>query len=925
MDFKAYVRAHLPPLTIAREPEIIDELAQHLADLYQEARAAGLDHDAAFGRAVAAMPKEGVALAKELETASRALPALIVDRWNRSLDETISSPGSRDPGLPPHNGVPSMVADLRRDLAYGVRMLFRAPGFAFVVMLTLALGIGANAVIFSAIDAVLLRDAPVADPDRVAVVYTTSGNERFSTSGYPDYVDLRDSGVFESLAASAPIALALDVNGVTEPIVGEVVSGNYFDVLGVRISAGRSFAPEEDRSGAPVRVAVVSHALWQRVFGSNPSVVGQTVRLNGNAYTLIGVAPRGFTGFILGRAPDAWVPMALQPEVRQPSAGLRRSLGHSRLLEVRGLRWMNLVGRLRPGSSIADAQSGADVVASRLTAAYPQSNRNRRFTVAGLGEGPGVRASTRPMLRLLGGAVILVLLIACANVASLLLTRAVSRRREVAVRMAVGAGRARLIRQWLAESVLLAVLGSIGALLIAWWGTPLLYTMGIPETVDLSVNPRVLGFTFVVAIASGLGFGLAPVFQTLRRDAITALRDEGGAVATGARAARMRSGFVVCQVALSLVLLVGAGLFLRTLKNAYSVDLGYDVNQVLVTDVNLDVRGYSQEAGIAAYDQILSRIEAIPGVIAVGAARVTVLSGGARTTAISMDGRPVQDDGSNALTARVNVVSHRYLEALNVPLIRGRTFASSDRPGTTRVVIVSGSFAERMWPNQDPIGKTFEYGNPPVQVIGVVPDTVYRSAVERNAPPFFYILLSQNYESGVSLHVRSAGNPMALAPSIREAVRQVDNTLVLSQPQRLADVLDSSLSQQRMMGTLVGLFGAVALTLAIVGLYGVMAHLAAQRTTEIGIRLAMGAQPSTILTLLLGQGLRLVAIGSAIGVIGAFAGSRYLEAQLFGVKPTDPFTFVAVCVVLLIAGLAACAVPARRAMRLDPIRALRKA
>jgi predicted permease len=922
VDFREYVRAHLPPLTIAREPEIIDELAQHLADLYREGRATGLDHDAALARAAAAIPQEPHTLAREIETASRALPGLIADRWRASLDESaVTSRRS------------SMLSDCGRDIRYAIRMLLRAPGFAFVVVLTLALGIGANTVIFSAIDAVLLREAPVADPDRVALVYTSSGNQPYSTSSYPDFLDLRDSGTFQSLAAYASIALALDANNQTDSLAGEAVSGDYFDVLGVRIPIGRGFAPDEDRPGAPERVVVISHALWQRVFNGNPSIVGQPIRLNGNPYTLIGVAPRGFTGPILGRAPDAWVPMALQPEVRPPSAGLRRSLGHSRLLEVRGLRWLEIVGRLPAGGSVAQAVSGAEVVSTRLQAAYPGSNRDRKYTVVSLDDAPGVRTSTRPMLRLLGGAVLLVLLIACANVASLLLARAVSRRREVAVRVAVGAGRARLVRQWLAESLLLAVLGSIGALLIAWWSTPILYTFGIPQSVALSVNPRVLGFTLVVAVGSGLLFGLAPVVQTLRRDTIMALRDEGGAVATGARAARMRSTFVVVQVALSLVLLVGAGLFLRTLKNAYSVDLGYPVNQTLVAYINLDVRGYSQEAGLAAYEQILSRIEAIPGVVAAGAARITVLSGGSRLTAISTDGRPPQQDGSNSIDVRVNVVSHRYLDAMNIPVVRGRSFAPLDRAGTPRVAIVSESLARRLWPDADPIGKALGGGNDggrafggnALQVIGVVPDTVYRSALERDPPPFFYNLLAQNYESGVALHVRAAGDPMSLVPSIREAVRQIDSQLVVARPQLLRDVLDQSLSRERMMGTLVGFFGAIALILAIVGLYGVMAHLAGQRTTEIGIRLAMGAPPSSILTLLLGQGLRLVAIGSVLGLAGAFAGTRYLETQLFGIDPTDPLTFAGVCVVLAVAGLAACAIPARRAMRVDPVIALRQA
>jgi predicted permease len=913
VDFREYVRAHLPPLTIAREPEIIDELAQHLGDLYREGRATGLDHDAALARAAAAIPQEPHTLAHEIETASRALPGLIADRWRVSLDESLITPGRT-----------VMLSDLGRDVRYALRMLLRAPGFACVVVLTLALGIGANAVIFSAIDAVLLRDAPVAEPDRVAVVYTTSGNQAYSSSSYPDYLDLRDSRAFESLAAFASVPLSLDANNQTESVPGEAVSGNYFDVLGVKIPVGRAFAPDEDRMAAPVRVAVISHALWQRVFSGDPSLIGRPIRLNGNAYTVVGVAPRGFRGPILGRAPEVWVPMALQPEVRPPSAGLRRSLGHSRLLEVREMRWMNIIGRLPEGGSAAQAGSGAEVVARRLQTAHPESNRDRRFTVISLGDGPGVRESTRPMLRLLGGAVILVLLIACANVASLLLARAVSRRRETAVRMAVGAGRARLVRQWLAESVLLAILGSIGALLIAWWGTPLLHTFGIPETIDLSVNPRVLGFTLLAAVASGVLFGLAPVAQTLRRDTITALRDEGGAVATGAHAARMRSAFVVLQVALSLVLLVGAGLFLRTLNNAYSVDLGYEVDRTLLADINLDVRGYSQEAGQAAYERILERVKSIPGVASAGAARVTVLSGGSRTTGVSMNGQPTVQGASNTLEVRTNVVSHEYLEALGIPVVRGRSFDRTDRAGSPRVAIVSSSLARRLWPNADPVGKTLLNVSTPLQVIGVVPDTVYTNALESDSPPFFYSLLAQAYESGVTLHVRTAGDPLSVVPAVREAVRQVDSQIVVNRPRLLRDELDRSLSRERMMGTLIGLFGAIALVLAIVGLYGVMAHLANQRTTEIGIRLAMGAQPASILALLLGQGLRLVAIGSVLGVAGALLGTRYLESQLFGVKATDPLTYVGVCLVLFVAGLSACAVPACRAMRLEPVIALRR-
>jgi putative ABC transport system permease protein len=818
---------------------------------------------------------------------------------------------------------------LKQDLRYAARTLLRAPTFAATVIATLALGIGANSVIFSAIDAVLLRDAPVTDPDTLVDVYTTSGNNLYSQSSYPDYFDLRDSGTFASLAAYTPVSITLDANGQPEPLAGQIVSGNYFEVLGIETPFGRGFTPDDDRIGAPVRVAVISHALWRRVFHADHSLIGQTIRLNSNPYTLIGVAPPGFAGPLPGVATDVWVPTALQPEVDPVASAVRRSRGHGGKLDLRRSRGLRMVGRLPAGVSIDHVASRAAVIARRLEAAYPDTNRNRRFTLTPLGEGRSLRVATRPILWLLAGAVLMVLLVACVNVASLLLARAVSREREVAVRVAIGASRARLVRQWLTESVLLGILGSIGALLVTRVGTPLLHTFVIPEAVDLSVNARVLGFTLVVGVGSGLLFGLAPVFQALRRDTTAALRDRGTA-ATGAQARRMRGAFVILQIAASLVLLVGAGLFVRTLKNAYAVELGYEVDQILVASLNLEARGYFEgasggaDAGLAVYEQILSRVEALPGVVAASAARMTVLSGSARSTGVSTDGRPLERDNSNSLGVRANVVSRRYFETMNIPILQGRSFNTSDGPKTPRVTIVTKSLADRLWPNEDPIGKPLRDETTQLQVVGVVPDTVYTSTVERERPPTYYLLLSQNYESGVALHVRAASNPISLVPAIRDAVRQVDSQLAVERPQLLRDVLDQTLSSQRMMATLVGLFSAVALILAVLGLYGVMAHVATQRTPEIGIRLAMGAQPASIVTLLVGQGLRLLGIGAAIGLAGALVGTRYIEAQLFGVTTTDPLTFVSGCVLLASAGLTASVIPALRAMRVDPVIALRQ-
>jgi len=460
---------------------------------------------------------------------------------------------------------------------------------------------------------------------------------------------------------------------------------------------------------------------------------------------------------------------------------------------------------------------------------------------------------------------------------------------------------------------------------------PLLHTFVLPEAVDVSMNARVFGFTFIVGLGSGVLFGLAPALQLRRPDTLRALRAEGGTVAAGARAARMRGAFVVMQVAVSLVLVVGAGLLLRTLNNVYSVDLGYQIDRVLVASLNLQARGYFEggprgsDAGLAVYEQILSRVEALPGVLAASAARMTVLSGGARSTAVSTDGRPLTKDNSNAMGVRANVVSHRYFDTMQIPVLRGRAFDASDGPGTARVSVVTKALADRAWPNEEPIGKIFWDERQQFQVVGVVPDTVYTSTVEREKPPTYYLLLAQNFESGVALHVRAAESPMALVPGIRDAVRQVDSQLALEHPQLLRDVLDRTLSTQRMLATLVGLFGAVALLLAALGLYGIMAHVANQRTPEIAIRIAVGAQPASVVGLLLGQGLRLLGLGAATGLTVALVGTKYIEAQLFGVTATDPVTFVSGCIVLAIAGLTASVIPALRAMRVDPLNALRRA
>jgi predicted permease len=819
-----------------------------------------------------------------------------------------------------------MWADTSRDVRDGLRGLARTPGFTVAVVLTLSLGIGANAGIFTAVNAVLLRPPLIDNPDSVVQIYsaTADGRSTFSSSSYPNYEDIRDSGTFRAVAGYSSVSLAFDVDGTTHRAAGQIVTGNYFDLIGMPLQLGRGFRPEEDRAGSPEYVVVLSHQAWQRYFDADPAIVGRAALLNGRSYSVIGVAPPGFTGPALGQAPDAWVPMALQPELRPPSAGLRRELGTSFMLNVRQLGWLNLIARLPDGMRHDAAHASLDVLALQLESAYPDSNRGRRFTLVPLGEGPGIRTEARPLLRALAVAVGCLLLIACANVSGLLIVRALARQKDVAVRLALGASRGRLIRQWLTESLLLALFGAGGALLVGWWAAPLFYGFGLPQNIDLRVDGRVLTFTLVAAIASGLVFGCISILQTLRRDTITTLRDASRSVTAGRRAMRLRSAFVVIQVALSLVLLVGAALFLQTLQNAYSVELGYEVDRTLLTEVNLDVRGYSPEAGQLAYSRMLDQIRTIPGVASAAAARVVVLSGAARTTRVSTDGQPIEPvGGANAIDVRTNVVSHGYLDTLGIRVVRGRDFDTTDHAGSPRVTIVSRSLATRLWPGGDPIGEPLVAGGATLQVIGVVPDTVYTTPTETEPLPFFYSLLAQSYESAVTLHVRTVADPLETFTLIRDVVREVDPLLALSAPLRLRDVLEEALGQQRMMARLVSIFGGLAMLLAVIGLYGVLAHVVAERRAEIGVRVALGAKPWSIVRLVLAQGLRLIAVGSVIGVAIAVAASRYIEHQLFGVAPSDPMMVLTACALFLGIATVACVVPALRALRVEPTAALR--
>ena len=815
-----------------------------------------------------------------------------------------------------------LLDSLRLDLRDAFRTLRKSPGFAAIAIAILAIGIGANALMFTAIDALLLRAPAIADPATVVSVYGGTTTAPESVVSYPNYTSVRESGVLADVAAFSDVAIAFDDGWQTDLIPAEIVSGNYFSLLGVVPAVGRGFLPDEDRAGGPVRVAVVSYSFWQSRLGGDPSAVGREIRVNGRPFTVIGIAPAAFRALDPGAAPAAWFPLAVQQDIRPPSAALRRRLGSLDLLAARGSGWLSMVGRLRPASTIEQANAGLATVAEGLRQS-PENDRAFHLGVGPLGEGRrGLRSEARPLVRLLSAAALLVLLIVCANVAGLLLVRDAARQRERAVRASLGATRWALVRQSLTESVLIGIAGSVAGVVVANWGIPGLYALGVPESVDLRLRGVVVALTFGIGALSGAATGIVTILQTASRDPAQVLRDESVSVMSGRYASRLRSGLVVMQVGVSLVLLVGAGLFLRTLRNAYAVDPGYELEGVLMVDVNLDVSGYSDSVGADVSRRVLDRAAAVPGVRAISAARAAVLSGVNRTVAVSTDGQPVAD--TNRLIARVNVVSAGYFESLGIRRIRGRGFSTVDTPDSPRVAIVTRSLADRLWPGSDPIGRPLVTGGGPLEVVGVVADNVYVSVMELAPPPAFYMPLSQNYEALFTLHARtSAGDAMSALAGIRAAVREIDPRIVVTRPRTLEDEFRRSIDNQRLVAAMIGLFGGLALLLTAMGLYGLMAFAVGQRTREIGVRMAFGANSASVVAMIARQGVRLVVVGASIGILLALGLSRLIRAQLFGVAPTDPLAFGAAIAVLLLVAAAGCVIPARRAARVDPLLALR--
>ncbi|HEX8696358.1 MAG TPA: ABC transporter permease [Longimicrobium sp.] len=800
---------------------------------------------------------------------------------------------------------------LAQDLRFTARSLLANPGFTAAAVLALALGTGATTVIFSAVDTVLLRPLPVAEPGGLVTLRVEEGDGSLAGGvSYPFYREVRAAGARALDVAAAHYGeVSFRAGDQAEVVLGVDASDNYFGVLGVRPALGRLFGPAEEPVGASPAV-VISHAFWRRRFGGDPGVVGRTVRLNRAPFTVVGVAPEGFGGTIVGVSADVWVPVSAY-ELLHPGRSLARERG--------GHTWLNLIGRRRPGVTREGTEAALDAALRSVPPEFPSASPNRGARLQPLtGVPPQARGAATLFMSLLLATAALVMLIASTNVAGMLLARAAARQREIAIRLAIGAGRGRLVRQLLTESVVLFLLGGAGGTLLAVWAVRLLRGVRLPLPVQVSldfpVDLRVLAFALSVSLVTGLVFGLAPAVAASRPSLVPALK-EGSP--RGGRRGRLRGAFVVGQLAMSLLLLLSAGLFVRALQRALAVDTGFDPDGVVVASLDLGAHGYDAERGQRLQRELLERVRATPGVLAAGLATMVPLSGEWDETRV----RPAE--GGDTAAAGFNAVDGEYFRTLGIPLLAGRTFTDRDRTGAPPVVVINRTLGERLWPGRSPVGQRMQANGMEAEVVGVVPDGKYES-IREEPRAFLYVPAGQVYSERVTLHVRAApGAEGAALGALRRELRALDPDLPLGAPMPMAAMTGAALVPQRIAAWLIGLFGVVGLVLAAVGVYGLLAYSVSQRTREIGVRMALGAERAAVLRLVLGQGAALVAAGVAVGLAGALAASRVLAGMLYGLSATDPLTFVAVPLLVAAAGLLASWLPARRATRVDPLVALR--
>jgi putative ABC transport system permease protein len=812
------------------------------------------------------------------------------------------------------------MQNLWQDIRYGMRMLLKAPSLSIVATMALALGIGANTAIFSVVNAVLLRPLPFPDSDKLMMVWDTvpSRGQKRGSASYPNFADWRSQNhVFEHLASFHTSDFIMTGRGESSRLQGAVVNADLFTLLRATPVLGRAFLPAEDEPSETGRVVVLSQELFQKRFNSDASVLNQPMILDGKNYTIIGVMPQAFQFPIQNEPVELWTTVAIDREGKEP------------MTDQRGAHYMHVIGRLKAGVSKEQAQAEMTAIASRLEQQYPDKNLHRSAAVE-----PALEAlvgDIRPTLLILLGAVACVLLIACANVANLLLARAMTRHKEIAIRSALGASRLRVIRQLLTESVLLSLAGGgLGLVLAVWW-SDLLVTLGkddIPRALQVGLDWRVLGFTLIVSVATGVLFGLAPALQTSRTELTESLKEGGRGSGDGARRNRVRGVLVVSELAIAVVLLVGAGLLIQSLWRLRQVDPGFKPGNVLTFNVALPDIKYNSGKQVQFFQDLKARMNSLPGVQSAAFVEPLPLGGDHFSLSFETEGRPVAK--GDQPSADFFLVSPGYFQTMGIPQIKGRDFNDRDQHKAQQVIIVSEAFAKQFFPGEDPIGKhikpgisTFEDEKAQMcEIVGVVGD-VKNLSLGAEPKPAFYEPHAQVPFSQMTVVLRTSTDPHSLITGVTKEVGSMDKELPVFGAKTMDEYLSASVAAPRFNTTLLTIFAAVALVLTIVGLYGVMSYSVAQRTNEIGIRMALGAQTGDVLRLIVKQGVKLVLLGLAIGLVGAFALMKLIASLLFGVTTKDPLTFAVVAGLLTAVALLACYLPARRASRIDPMVALR--
>ncbi len=817
-------------------------------------------------------------------------------------------------------GLP-MIETTLQDLRFGLRMLRRSPGFSLLAILCLTLGIGANAAVFSWVEGILFRPYPLVSHQEqlLALTGTTRGESGRTGISWPDLLDLqRSSTLIDSFIVNKIMGTTLSVGNRAERMTGSIVSANYFDAIGVHPILGRGFEPGEDVGRNAHPVTVISYQLWKGKYKGDPQIIGKTERLNGVIHTIVGVEPEGFYGTFVGWAMQFWVPASME-EIFE-AGGYK--------LEDRGARWIEAYARLKPGATQAQAQEEISAAAKRLEAEYPETNRGCGIHLWPLWQTPFNNAGTLlPTLEIMIAVVVFVLLIACANVGNLLLVRSIARRHEMTVRLAMGAGRGRLLKQLFTEGVILSAIGAGGGLLVAHWCRHALVLLfpargGVAMHLPGEIDWRVLALSAGVCVIATLLLGLVPAMQTGKIDLAGALKSDSAGVVGGGGKAWVRSGLVVVQVSLSFVLLVGAGLLLQSLQRIRNTSPGFSTRGVMVTAVDLVSAGYDVQRAQNFQDELLDRVKALPGVESAAFARMTPLSYGSfSSTPIAVDG--YQPTPEEQPTVQYNEVGPDYFRTMGIPLVSGREFTRADDGKAALVAVVNETMAAHYWRDRNPIGERVQVKGRWMQVVGVAKDSKYQSV--REAPnPFFYVSRRQNFSRGGGLHIRTPMSPETMATVLGREVHALDPDLALYEVITLQEQVDRSTSPQQVAVTLVGVLGGLALLLAAIGLYGVMSYAVSQSTRELGLRMALGAGASNLLRLVMKRGLALTAGGVALGAAVALGLTRLLGNLLYNVSPRDPLAFGSAFLVMTIAALAACFLPAWRATRTDPVQALRE-